>query len=217
MTTPPFPDFERLAKLQLEIARSVSRIDRFDPPGTVGAVDVAYDGDTGYGALVVADASGRVLETARARVEVRVPYVAGLLAFREFPVIWECWRHARLKPDVLLLDGHGILHPRRAGLACHAGVVLDIPAIGIAKSLLCGEVQPRDEPDAAPVLLDGEPLGSALWPATARDPVYVSPGHRVSTSSAIRLVRGFCDARGPWPLRLADEASQKFKVESSPT
>jgi deoxyribonuclease V len=170
----------------------------------VAGVDVAVQGDLARAAVVVLRYPGlALLEIARAERPVTFPYLPGLLAFREAPVVLAACETLRVEPDLFLFDGHGLAHPRRMGLACHLGLCLDKPAIGCAKSRLCGE---HDElpPDAGAwvPLHDGRRL-------------YVSIGHKVDLETAIRWVLACCrpggaDDRGhrlPEPCRLAHRAA----------
>ena len=152
------------------------------------------------------------LEPATAELPVTFPYVPGLLAFREGPAIEAALARLRRQPDLLLFDGHGYAHPRRLGIASHLGVRLDRPAIGCAKSRLFGHAaEPGPLPgDHSPLCApDGELLGYALRTKARCRPVFVSPGHRVSAATAVRLVlqctRGY---RLPEPTRLADLLSK---------
>ncbi len=202
------------------------RISRAPPaafrPGVVAGADVSFDrprGRTRAHAAVVClrlpDLA--VLEEAGAEVEVTFPYVPGYLSFREIPALAAAWRRLRTRPDLLLLDAHGYAHPRRMGLACHAGLVFDLPAIGCAKSILVGshgELRRRRGSCAA--LRDGgEVVGSALRTRTGVKPVYVSVGHRMDLSTARRWVlRLTPDGRFriPEPIRRAHALAGRLKA-----
>jgi len=138
------------------------------------------------------------------------PYVPGLLAFREVPVLAEAFRRLSQRPDLLLVDGQGLAHPRRFGIACHLGLLLDLPTIGCAKSRLVGEHGPLGEDVGRRTeLRDGpEVLGLVLRTRAGVTPVYVSVGHRIGLSEAaewtLRLCRGY---RLPEPARLAHQAA----------
>jgi deoxyribonuclease V len=138
----------------------------------------------------------------------RLPYVPGLLSFREDPAVLAALRRLRATPDVLLYDGHGLAHPRRFGVACHIGLIVDRPAIGCAKSRLVGM---HREPgwrrgSAAPLLDGGEVIGSVLRTRDGVRPVFVSVGHRIDLRTARRIVLA-CALRHrlPEPTRLADQ------------
>ncbi len=165
----------------------------------------------GRGAVVVVSyPEMEVVEQAVVEARVGFPYVPGLLSFREIPVLLAALREVKERPDLLLVDGQGIAHPRRFGLACHLGLLLDVPAVGCAKSRLCGEHAPLAEEAGARVpLMDGdEVIGVVLRTRDGVAPVYVSVGHRIgldeATAWALRCCRGY---RIPEPLRLAHMAA----------
>ncbi len=148
-----------------------------------------------------------------AEARVSMPYIPGLLSFREVPAILYALEELTQIPDVLVTDSQGIAHPRRFGLACHLGVLLDVPAIGCAKSILVGKHDALLDArgSAAPLIDDGETIGSAVRTRDGVKPVYVSVGHRVDLASAVRIVLN-CGGgyRLPEPTRWAHRlASQK--------
>lgn len=175
----------------------------------VAGVDVAYGHGSArlFAAAVVLDAERlEVVDVARARGWARFPYVPGYLSFREIPPLLEALGRLSAPPDLVVCDGHGRAHPRRFGLACHLGVLLDLPAIGCAKSRLVGchrEPGPRRGCHAA--LRDqGEVIGDALRTRSNVKPVYVSVGHRITRPTARRiLLRLSTRARLPEPIRAA--------------
>jgi len=142
-----------------------------------------------------------------------LPYVPGLLSFREAPAILGALSRLNSLPDVLLVDGHGLAHPRRFGLACHLGVLLDMPTIGCAKSILIGEVGPLNGSAGSITILriEGEELGLAIRTRPGVKPVYVSVGHRADLDSATRILLASCRGyRIPEPIRYAHRlASQR--------
>jgi deoxyribonuclease V len=170
---------------------------RFDPRRRVHA------------ALVTLDPGGAVVATATESRAADFPYVPGYLGFREVPALVAAWARLSPRPDLLLVDGQGLAHPRGLGLASHLGVVLDIPTIGVAKSLLVGEATPGPEAgDTAPILHKGAVIGMALRTRRGARPLYVSVGHRVSLGTAVALVRAACDGRRlPVPIRAAHDAA----------
>jgi len=149
----------------------------------------------------------REVERRMARRTLRFPYVPGLLSFRESPVLLAAIEQLRTEPDLILVDGHGIAHPRRFGIACHLGLLLDRPTIGCAKSILVGEAA---EPgvragSTAPLVDKGEIVGTVLRTRDRVKPIYVTTGHRVSLESAVRIARQCLDGfRIPKPTREAD-------------
>lgn len=187
-------------KQQKEIAKKVVAKDVHGGIRLVCGVDVSYRQGVAYCSAVVTDMDLNVVKHAGTKSKVKQPYIPGLFILREAGPILRTIKH--LDYDLLLVDGHGQLHTRRCGLACYLGMVADKPAIGVAKSLLCGTVG-----DDNYVELGGEPLGYRL---EGRKSAYVSVGHKVSLDSAIAIARRLTK-KGEWlpePLRLADTYSR---------
>jgi deoxyribonuclease V len=184
--------------------------DAIRPPTAVAGLDAAYssDGRHAVGAVVVVDpATLEVLDQAVAWRGVDFPYVPGLLAFRELPVLLDALGRLATPPDLLLADGNGLLHPRRFGLACHLGVLTGLPTIGVAKSgSLRGSQPPSPARGAATPLREGDQeLGRALRTQAGARPVFVSVGHRLDLDSACdHVLRLASRHRLPEPLRHAD-------------
>ncbi len=130
-----------------------------------------------------------VIEQAGVQTVAPFPYIPGLLSFREVPPLLEVWSRLTIRPDVLIADGYGLAHPRRFGLACHLGLLFDIPTLGVAKTPFVGTHDPVPEPVGAwtPIIHRGETVGAALRTRTGVSPVYVSVGHRIDLPSAIAL------------------------------
>lgn len=145
------------------------------------------------------------------------PYVPGLLSFREIPPLLKAWKKLRVKPDVICVDGVGVAHPRRMGIATHLGLALDVPTIGVAKSLLTGTYeQPDGYKGASSPLYDKyhpeEILGVVLRTKENVKPIFVSPGHKATLSDAERVVRACVrNYRIPEPTRLAHEIVNKYR------
>jgi deoxyribonuclease V len=184
-------------KLQKEVAKKVVAKDDFDEINRICGVDVAYSGDTAYCSAVVMDRDLQLLESVDAETMATYPYVPGLLMLREAGPAFHILRKLKGEYDLLLVDGHGLMHPRKCGLACYLGVTLDKPTIGVAKSRLCGTVRPDGF-----VELDGKILGYAIGKK-----LYVSVGHRVSLKTSIAIIKEL----GTEPLRLADINSKAQK------
>ncbi|MDJ0656293.1 MAG: deoxyribonuclease V [Xanthomonadales bacterium] len=195
------------------------------PVTRVAGVDVGFEqaGAVTRAAVVVLSYPDlQPLAAAVARRPTEFPYVPGLLSFRELPALLDAMGRLEVTPDVVLCDGQGIAHPRRFGIACHLGVTLDLPAVGVAKSRLVGTHEtPPDEKGGQAVLLDGdEQIGVVLRTRTGVKPLYISPGHRVTMADSVRLVLG-CTHRyrlpettrcahslashGCWPSRVAGQ------------
>ncbi len=150
----------------------------------------------------------RLEEIDRTTIVTRVtfPYIPGLLSFRESPPLMEAWRKLKVIPDVLMVDGHGYAHPRRFGIACHLGVILGIPTIGFAKTLLIGKyAEPASTAgNITPLMERGEIIGNVVRTKTNVKPVFVSIGNRITLDDAVRVtlecVKGY---RIPEPIRRA--------------
>ena len=184
-------------------------------PEFIAAADAAFSGDRVFAVASLLSYPGLVLlEEAAVSAEADFPYVPGYLTFREGPSIIRAIRQLKRKPDVLLVDGQGIAHPRRMGIAAHVGVLLDIPTIGCAKSRLVGE---HEEPGVkkgcwSPLLYKKETVGAVLRTRDSVRPVFVSPGHRIDLEDSLKIVLACTQSfRIPEPLRRADFLSKKRK------
>ena len=174
---------------------------------TVGGLDVSVRGDRVRAAAVVLDAATlAVVDQAVWEGPVAFPYVPGLLSFREIPALLPALERLAALPDVLVLDGYGRAHPRRFGLACHLGVLLDRPTVGVAKSLFVGRYTDLGEAkgDTAPLVHRGEVVGEAVRTRERVLPVFVSVGHRCTLADAVALaLRTTGRFKIPEPTRLA--------------
>jgi deoxyribonuclease V len=204
-----FFSIERARKAQRLLAKMVIEKNNFPyPPRTVGGVDVAYVGDYAIAAVVVMDYNTlEVKEKAVNVVKVKFPYVPTLLSFREcYPMI-KAIKKLKELPDILMVDAQGRLHPFRLGAASHLGVVLDIPTIGVAKKLLCGNIGERTN-NWAPIYDKGELIGAAVWTKKNTKPIFVSVGHRVTLKTAIEITINTCKKyKLPEPIRQAHIAA----------
>jgi len=177
----------------------------------VGGLDVAYVGDTGFGvAVAVERGSGRIIDVSVVAAAVEIPYIPGLLAFREAPLMISALKlliERGAEPDVVMVNGHGLPHPRRLGIASHVGVALDIPTIGIARRRLYGVVR-RLSDDLAELVVDGEVVGYVI--GRGRRELYISVGHRVEPRQALELARELLRPgdRYPLPIQYADAISK---------
>jgi len=200
----------RAIAIQHELARKVILKKPDREIRLAAGVDAAFSSDGHYciAAAVLWDIDGRaVLECHTARREVTLPYIPGLLSFREAPAVIAALRKLGAAPDVLLFDGQGIAHPRRFGIACHVGVICDLPAIGCAKSRLTGthDIPPDSKGSRTPLFDGDEVIGTVLRTRKGVKPVYVSVGHRIDLETAEDIVLA-CALRYrlPEPTRLAD-------------
>lgn len=190
-------------------------------PCLVAGVDAAYDrkGKRILGAAVLYTYPELAwVEEAGVKDAIPFPYIPGLLSFREAPILAAALALLKHLPDVVLVDGQGIAHPRGLGLAAHLGVLLDIPTIGVAKSRLVGEgVEPDPEAGSvSPLSWEGKVVGLIVRTRTRVKPLYLSPGHRLTLAECREIVLGCVTRfRLPLPLRQADILSRQLKRSAS--
>jgi deoxyribonuclease V len=201
----------QLKRLQQQLAEQVSLNDDFNPAiKLVGGTDVGFEQDgtvTRAAVVTLTFPDFEVVEYHIARLETSFPYIPGYLSFREYPALLSAWQQLKHKPDLLLVDGQGVAHPRRLGIASHLGILLDMPTIGVAKRKLCGQyqAQPKQAGNVAPLVDQQTQIGWVLQSKNNCNPLFISAGHRVSQASALHWVkaclRGY---RLPEPTRWAD-------------
>ena len=193
--------------LQRELAPRIVRTGR-PRPRTVCGVDTSIRAGHVHAALCVFSFPElEPLESVTATRPVEFPYVPGLLAFRELPALREAYAKLSEEPDLLLVDGHGLAHPRRCGIACHLGLELERPSIGCGKSLLVGEhAEPALRRGSSTLLVHrGEKIGRCLRTRDGVKPVYVSIGHHCALEPATAIVLACARRyRLPEPIRAAD-------------
>ncbi len=207
-------DLDRLYALQLELAKKVSLEDGFSVIEKIAGCDVAFIGQCAFAAAVVLHHD--TMELLKKKVVERVvdfPYIPTLLAFRELEPL-----RAALKGldfDVLMVDGQGIAHPRGLGIASHIGVLAAMPTIGVAKSILCGEVVGKPALGRpSPLVYEGRLVGYAAVTKSAAKPIYISPGHMVSPESAMCIALSCLrEYRLPEPTRLAHQLATEARRE----
>jgi deoxyribonuclease V len=197
--------------LQKQLAAQVIRENQLGPVATVAGIDVGFREGLAHAAIAVLNFPElQLIDHALATRPVTFPYVPGLLSFREGPVVLEALSKLKSRADLLIFDGQGLAHPRRFGLACHMGLLADIPAIGCAKSWLTGHYEepgPR-RGDFEPLTANGEVIGAVVRTRNKTRPLFVSIGHRVDLPTSIHYVLACCRSnRLPettrWAHRLA--------------
>ena len=210
-------DLTSLRASQQTLAGSVIHEDRWDPDACalIAGADVGFEQDgavTRAAMVLLAWPSLELVEYQVARVATTMPYIPGFLSFRETPALLAAWQQLSQKPGLLFVDGHGISHPRRLGVASHFGLLVDVPTIGVAKKRLCGQFTlPGDEVGARAPLMDKDEQLAWVWRSKARcNPLFISTGHRVSLDSALtwvqRCMQGY---RLPEPTRWADAVASR--------
>ncbi len=196
--------YENAVKLQEKLANKVVTKDTIKKIRKVCAVDVSYKDDAANAAAVVMDVKSlKILDHIVSKTRVKTPYVPGLMMIRESGPVLSSLKLLKENFEVLLVDGNGQLHPRKCGLACYLGLALNKPTIGIAKSLLCGEIV-QDS-----VKLDGKILGKIIEKKKGKK-IYISVGHKISLNSAAKLVESLVE-EGNWlpkPILFADKYSK---------
>ncbi|MFC4527509.1 deoxyribonuclease V [Dyella halodurans] len=201
--------------LQTELAAKLRLVDDRPPLRLIAGVDVGFEeeGAVTRAAAVLLDAVTLApLAEVIARLPTRMPYIPGLLSFRELPALLEALEQLPATPDLVFVDGQGIAHPRRLGIASHLGVVTDLPTIGVAKSILVGVHQDVGmlRGDRVPLHYQDEVIGCVLRSKDKVRPLIISPGHRVSMQAAPELVLACCTKyRLPEPTRLADRLASR--------
>ena len=212
-----FTDFKtdyplkKLRNEQIELSKKVITNDDFNEIETVAGLDVAYpknEFEDVCGACVVMDfKTKQIIEEKIVSAKTYFPYISTYLSYRELSIVKELVKSLDGTPSLLMLDGNGILHPYRFGLASHAGVLLDIPSIGIAKSLLYGTVEENT------VKINNEKRGaSVILSKGAKKPIYISPGHRISFETSLDVIRHLGKYKLPEPLRLAHMLAKKSLI-----
>jgi deoxyribonuclease V len=200
-------------EIQLSLARRVATEEEVINARLVAGIDISAPDAQGIarGAVVVLRyPEFNIVEVRVAEGKITLPYIPGLLSFRESPLILAACEKLDSLPDLVMIDGQGIAHPRRFGLASHVGLFLDLPTIGCAKSILCGQHRPvgGEVGSHAELLDNGELIGAALRTKSGVKPIYVSVGHKIDLASALRWVTNCCRGyRLPEPTRLAHLAA----------
>jgi deoxyribonuclease V len=186
-------DLQEATALQKQLSQQVVTRDDFGELKIVAGVDVGFEqgGDVTRAAVALLSYPDlQPLEQVIARRPTSFPYIPGFLSFREIPTVLDALEQLQTQPDMLLCDGHGIAHPRRLGIASHLGVLLDMPTIGVGKSILVGrhEELAQERGQWQSLIHKKEVIGAALRTRTGYKPLYISPGHRVSLETTIQIV-----------------------------
>lgn len=207
--------FNELAAIQKHVADKATLIDTFDDITLIGAADQAFCNDFVMSCVAVLNWQMEVVDRAYSIGKTTVPYIPGLLSFREGPPIIAAYHRLETKPNVLLVDGCGINHVRFAGLATYVGVVLDVPTIGVSKQKLCGEfTQPTAEGETQNLIYMDKLVGYVFKSKQDVKPIFVSSGTGISLTSSLKIVKDCIrDHKLPEPMRIAHDLVNKFKRE----
>ncbi len=205
-------DVNKLKEEQLKLAKKIVEKDSFDKLEMIGGADCTYHEDKVISAIAVCDyKTMEVKEKVFAVSKAKIPYLAGFLAYREGPAISEAYAKLAVKPDVLIFDGNGVLHPRRCGLASHLGILLELASIGIAKQLLVGEVK------GGKVYVEKEEMAELVVTREHAKPLYISPGHKISLKTSVEIVKNCMrfPHKLPEPLHVAHRYANEIKDKIS--
>lgn len=224
MSRPPRPplhswdlSFPEAIAAQRRCAALVVKQRTFGEVHRIAGVDVGFPGGVTRAAIAVMSFPQlELIDVARVDRPTTFPYIPGLLSFREAPAVIAAYEALHIKPDLLIIDGQGLAHPRRFGIACHVGVWLDVPTIGSAKSLLVGRhgTLGMERGATAPLVDHGEVIGMAVRTRAGVKPLYVSIGHRIDLPTAVEFVLACCTRyRLPEPQRAAHHAAGRADGE----
>lgn len=209
--------FQEAAAYQIELAKQL-KFEQLDKIETIAGADISFNkySTTMYAVIVILTYPAMVLKSfALATYETSFPYKPGFLGFKEVPALLKVWELIKSKPDVVVLDGNGVLHPRRMGVASHFGILTDQPTIGCAKSLLYGEnhLPQPGKLSTAEIKSHGETLGFALRTKNNCAPVYVSAGHLITQQQSLEVIKNCIgNYRIPEPTRLAHNIVNDFRT-----
>ncbi|GAB6077883.1 endonuclease V [Hydrogenobaculum acidophilum] len=205
-------DIETLKKEQIECSKKIIQKDCFDDFNTIGGVDLTFlrknSKTLGIGALVILNKENHVLHEHTYEDYVDFPYIPGFLSYREFPIMEKLIKTSKVEPDIYMIDGNGMLHPRLCGLASYVGVRLDKISFGVAKKLLVGDINENGY-----ITLDDKIIGKAVKTKKNVKPVFVSIGHKISLESAVNIALRFSKYRIPEPTRLAHNLLKNLRKE----
>lgn len=205
-------------QIQLELKKKINLLPMTKKVETVGGADISFNKleKTVYGGIVLFRFPSLIpFAYSLVKVDVNFPYVPGYLAFREVPALMKAWEQLPEKPDLLLVDGHGLAHPRRLGIASHFGALTGQTSLGCAKKILCGKYE---EPNlhrgsSTPIIHQSEQVGWALRTKNKVKPIFVSPGYGLSMDDSLHIVvECLGKYRIPEPTRLAHEYVNRCRV-----
>jgi deoxyribonuclease V len=202
--------YRQAIKLQKDLVEKLVLHDRFGRVKKIAGVDAKY-GKQSYDMIVTAAVlvfsypGFDLIEANVSSSNLKYPYIPGLLVFREGPVIEKCFKNIKNTPDLVFFDSHGYSHPRRMGLASHMGLLLDLPSVGCAKSILCGSYEGLSEEEGGFSLIyhNDEVIGAAVRTRENTKPVFISAGHKISLDTAVKFALESSRFRIPEPTRLA--------------
>lgn len=197
---------EDLKQEQIKLSKKIILKDDFKKIHTIAGIDQVYQDHEVISCIVVCDYKTlKIIEKQTAKVKASIPYIPGLLAYREMPAAIEAYNKLENKPDVIIVDGHGIAHKRRFGLASHLGLALNKPTIGLAKSLVTGIIE------NGKIFIEKDMVGFEFKSKPHAKPLYVSPGHLISLGTSLKVITETTKPphKLPEPLHLAHKFAKK--------
>lgn len=204
-------------RIQDELRQKLDTTERELNISTIGGADISlnlYSTTIYAGIILLSFPRLQPVAFSLVKAETSFPYVPGFLAFREVPALMKAWEQMKTKPDVLIVDGHGIAHPRRTGIAAHFGALTGQQSVGCAKNILCGKFEePGMQRGAYSIIYDNyEPIGYAFRSKAKTAPVFVSPGHLLGMQNSLELIKQCTGKyRIPEPTRMAHELVNRFR------
>lgn len=217
MSTPTHPSIPEATRIQNELREKLDITEQELNINTVGGADISlnlYDTIIYAGIIILSFPRLQPLAYSLVKGETHFPYVPGFLAFREVPALMKAWEELEIKPDVLIVDGHGIAHPRRMGIAAHFGAVTGQRSMGCAKNILFGRFEEPlpTQGSYSPVYDKQEQIGYAFRSKAKTAPVFISPGHLLGMNNSLQIIKQ-CTGRYriPEPTRLAHELVNRFR------
>lgn len=205
-------NIEKYIKIQERLKEGLILSDRFQKINRIAGADQAFYGKNIISCIIVLEyPEMKFIETAFAEKEINFPYIPGFLAFREAPTIIKAYKKLDKRPDILLVDGHGIAHPRGIGIASHVGILLDIPTIGVAKSRLIGDYEiPKKTGHYTHLKFNNRIIGAVLKTKENCNPLFISPGHKISLKRSIDIVQNCIKGHKlPEPIRMAHSLAKR--------
>lgn len=192
---------------QKKLSEKINLLDSSDKVSYIAGIDHAFTEDKVVTAIVVVDAKSMViLEKKHIITDINFPYIPEFISHREGPPSISAYRQLKIDPDLIIVDGNGIIHPRKMGVASYIGLMLNKPTIGIAKYLLCGDVSEDT------VYIDKEAVGKYIATKDMANPILVNPGHKISLSKSVEIVKSMINGHKlPFPLHEAKKLAGKIK------
>lgn len=210
-------EINRLINIQNNISKQITlKPFKLNTKYKIAAFDISFNGNIGYGVCIILNENMELIEDKSIKQKIDFPYIPTFLAFRELPLIMKLYKRIKNEPDLILIDGNGLIHPRKCGIAVHFGVLVKKPTIGIAKSYLYGKYREPDNKKFSYSYVyheDNSVIGAVLRSKKDSKPIFISPGNLINLKSSLDIVKKFItNYRIPQPLRLAHMRSKLINL-----